>query len=157
MRRFDFTPLFRSTVGYDRLQDMLDSASRLDDGSATYPPYNIEAISENAYKITMAVAGFSAADIDIVIKENTLTVTGNTRKDETPRTFLHHGIAGRSFERSFQLADHIEIKDANLINGLLDINLVRIVPEELKPRHIKISTSTPSAKVIEGNTEKEAA
>ena len=157
MRNFDFSPLFRSTVGFDRLQDMLDSASRLDDTSATYPPYNIEAISETAYKITMAVAGFSEADIDIVVKENTLTVSGKAQKDESPKTYLHHGIAGRSFERRFQLADHIEIKSASLTNGLLDVNLERVVPEELKPRRINISTATPSAKVIDGATEKKAA
>ena len=157
MRTFDFSPLFRSTVGFDRLQNMLDSASRLDEASAGYPPYNIEAISENAYKITMAVAGFSEDDIEIVVNENTLTVSGNTKKEEGPKTYLHHGIAGRSFERRFQLADHIEIKNASLVNGLLDIHLERVVPEELKPKRIKISTEAPSAKVIEGSAEKKAA
>ena len=157
MRTIDFSPLFRSTVGFDRLQDMLDSASRLDEASASYPPYNIEALSENAYKITMAIAGFGEKDIDIVVKENTLTVSGKTQKDDAPKTYLHHGIAGRTFERRFQLADHIEVKDANLVNGLLDIHLERVVPEELKPRRIEIRTTAPRAKVIEGQTDKKAA
>ena len=157
MRTFDFSPLFRSTVGYDRLQNMLDTASRLDESSATYPPYNIEAISENAYKITMAIAGFGEQNIEIEVKENTLTVSGKAQKDDAPKTYLHHGIAGRSFERRFQLADHIEIRSAALNNGLLDINLERVVPEELKPRRINITTAAPSATVIEGNEEKKAA
>lgn len=156
MRAFDFSPLFRSTVGFDRLQDMLDSATRLDDGSVSYPPYNIEAISENAYKITMAVAGFTEQDMEIVINENTLIVTGKAQKDEAPKTYLHRGIAGRSFERRFQLADHIEVRGASLANGLLHIDLERVVPEELKPRRIKIAAAR-STTVIENKPEKKAA
>ncbi|MCW9033273.1 MAG: Hsp20 family protein [Rhodospirillales bacterium] len=150
MRNLDFSPLFRSTIGFDRIQNMLDSASRLDEASASYPPYNIEALSDTAYQITMAVAGFGEDDIEIVLKENTLTVSGKIERDETPKTYLHHGIAGRSFERRFQLADHIEIKGASLVNGLLNIDLERVVPEELKPRQIKITSGTPKAKVLEG-------
>ncbi len=157
MRTLDFTPLFRSTIGFDRIQDMLDSASRLDDASVSYPPYNIEALSETAYRITMAVAGFGEDEIDIVIKENTLTVTGKNERDQSAKTYLHHGIAGRSFERRFQLADHIEVKGANLTNGLLNVDLERVVPEELKPRQIKISSTAPKATVIEDNTKKKAA
>ena len=150
MRNLDFSPLFRSTIGFDRIQNMLDSASRLDETSASYPPYNIEALSETAYLITMAVAGFGEDDIEVVLKENTLTVSGKIDRDQSAKTYLHHGIAGRSFERRFQLADHIEIKGASLMNGLLNIDLERIVPEELKPRHIKITSSAPKSKVLEG-------
>ena len=149
MRNLDFSPLFRSTIGFDRIQNMLDSASRLHEASASYPPYNIEALSETAYLITMAVAGFGEDDIELVLKENTLTVSGKIERDETPKTYLYHGIAGRSFERRFQLADHIEIKGARLVNGLLNIDLERVVPEELKPRHIKITSGTPKAKALE--------
>ena len=156
MRRFDFTPLFRSSVGFDRLQEMLDSASRLDETTTPYPPYNIEAISDTAYRISMAVAGFSEQDIDIEVKENSLTVSGNGQPEQGPKTYLHHGIAGRSFERRFQLAEHIEVKGANLSNGLLHVDLERVVPEELKPRKIQIQTSAPSAKVIEGEAKKAA-
>lgn len=147
MNTFDFSPLFRSTVGFDRLQRLLDAAQAgLEDGVA-YPPYNIEAAGENAYRITMAVAGFAEADIEITARENQLIVTGKTRKDPENTVYLHRGIAGRSFERRFQLADHIRVDGAQLVNGLLHIELVREVPEALKPR--KIAIKSEGVKVLE--------
>ena len=139
---FDLSPLYRSTVGFDRLFSILDSLGGVDNGGgATYPPYNIERTAENAYRITMAVAGFGENDLSIEAKENVLTVKGE-RSDEVAkdREVLHRGIAGRSFERRFQLADHVEVRGANLENGLLHIDLVREIPEALKPRKIAIST-----------------
>ena len=123
-RTIDFTPLFRHSVGFDRMQRMLDSAMRLDEGAGAYPPYNIESRGEDAYRITMAVAGFGEGDLDITVKENSLVVTGNTQKDDEGSTFLYRGIAGRAFERRFQLADHIKVVGASLVNGLLQISRV---------------------------------
>ena len=141
MRNYDLSPLFRSTVGFDRLARLVDSATRFDDASAGYPPYNIEKTGDEDYRVTMAVAGFSADEIDITVHENTLTVTGQAKQADAPATqFLHRGIARRAFERRFQLADHIKIKGAALNNGLLDIELVREVPEQLKPRKIEIGS-----------------
>lgn len=140
MRTIDFTPLFRHSVGFDRMQRMLDSAMRLDEGAGAYPPYNIESRGEDAYRITMAVAGFGEGDLDITVKENSLVVTGNTQKDDEGSTFLYRGIAGRAFERRFQLADHIKVVGASLVNGLLHIDLQREVPESLKPRRVSIAT-----------------
>jgi molecular chaperone IbpA len=142
MRSYDLSPLFRSTVGFDRLARLVDSATRFDDASAAYPPYNIEKVGEEDYRITMAVAGFSSDEIDITIHENALTVTGQAKQADPPSTqYLHRGIARRAFERRFQLADHIKVKGAALNNGLLDIELVREVPEQLKPRKIEIGSS----------------
>jgi molecular chaperone IbpA len=138
MRHVDFTPLYRSTVGFDRLFDMLDSVSGFDAGPTTYPPYNIERLSENEYRITMAVAGFGQDDIRIEVKEQALNVAGEKKPEEKEREFLHRGIAARTFERRFQLADHVEVKGADLKDGLLHIDLVRNVPERLKPRNIAI-------------------
>lgn len=145
MRTIDFSPLFRSTVGFDHMQRMMDQATRADAQQNGYPPYNIEALGENAYRITMAVAGFSDADLDITAKENTLTITGKARETDEQATYLHHGIAGRSFERHFDLADHIKVKAANLENGLLHVDLVRDVPEEKKPRKIAIGKGATAA------------
>ena len=145
MRTIDFTPLFRSTVGYDRMQRMFDSMARLDEQTLSYPPYNIEAHGEDAYRITMAVAGFGEEDLDLTVKENRLLVSGKARAEVEGAAVLHRGIAGRSFERWFELADHIKVKSAALDNGLLQIDLVREVPEEQKPRKIEIAAGAPKA------------
>ena len=139
MRTFDLTPFYRSTVGFDRLFGLLDSVA---DGTAqTYPPYNIERTGENAYRITMAVAGFGEGDLSIEAKENTLTVKGEkkTETEDKERAFLYRGIGARTFERRFQLADHVEVKRASLENGLLHVDLVREVPEAMKPRQVAIN------------------
>jgi len=146
MRTFDLTPLFRSSVGYDRLSRLMDSALRVDEAQLAYPPYNIEQASEDSYRITMAVAGFSDAEITITAQENQLVVAGKPAKEEQPKTYLHRGIAGRAFERRFELADHIRVTGANLVNGLLSIELKREVPEAMKPRTIAINgVSQPQA------------
>ena len=144
MRPFDFAPLYRSSVGFDRLVQMLDGASGLD-GEQTFPPYNIERLGDTEYRITMAVAGFTDDEIKIEVKESALTVTGAKASDGTARQFLHRGIATRAFERRFQLADHVEVRNAELKDGLLNIDLVRNVPERLKPRTIAIGKSAPAA------------
>ncbi len=142
MRTIDFSPLFRHSVGYDRMQHLLDSASRKDTSANSYPPYNIEQSGEYLYRITMAVAGFSRDELDLTVTENSLVVTGKVGDDISDDVkYLHRGIAGRTFERRFQLADHIKVKDADLVNGLLIIDLEHEVPEEKKPRKIAISTS----------------
>lgn len=150
MNTFDFSPLFRSTVGFDRLSRMLESGMLADQG-VSYPPYNIVKESDDNYRITMAVAGFNEKDIEIVSKENQLTVSGRVadRDDQKGVTYLHRGIAERAFERRFQLADHIRVVNATLDNGLLVIDLVREVPEEMKPRKIEIS-SGKDAKLTDG-------
>ncbi len=143
MRHVDFSPLYRSTVGFDRLFTMLDSLGQ-PENAQTYPPYNIERTGEDAYRISMAVAGFSDSDIAIEAHRNVLSVKGE-RKDETDgegTEVLYRGIAARTFERRFQLADHVEVVGAKLKNGLLHIDLKRSVPEELKPRKIEIGKST---------------
>jgi molecular chaperone IbpA len=138
MRHIDFAPLYRSTVGFDRLFDMLDSVSGFDAGAGAYPPYNIERLGENEYRITMAVAGFSEDELKVDVKEQTLSIRGEKKPDERERQFLHHGIATRTFDRRFRLADHVEVKGADLKDGLLHVDLVRNVPERLKPRTIAI-------------------
>ena len=149
MRSYDLSPLFRSTVGFDRLARLVDTATRVDEASFSYPPYNIEKLGEDAYRVTMAVAGFGADEIDLTVNENTLTVTGTAKEDDKVREYLHRGIAGRAFERRFQLADHIKVNGASLVNGLLDIELVREVPEQLKPRKIVIGTAPTATKTLE--------
>jgi molecular chaperone IbpA len=145
MRNYDLSPLYRSTVGFDRLFGMLDSLGNYDSSAPTYPPYNIERTGENAYRVTLAVAGFAESDINIEVKESTLTVSG--KKEETTESegkeVLYRGIAARSFERRFQLADHVEVKGATLENGLLHIDLVREIPEAMKPRTIAINSAKP--------------
>jgi molecular chaperone IbpA len=144
---FDYTPLYRSSIGFDRLFRLLDEAQSVE--TQSYPPYNIERLSENAYRITMAVAGFADHELSIEAKGNALTVTGKkAHKPEAVTEYLHQGIAGRSFERRFQLADYVEVKGADLDHGLLHISLVREVPEALKPRQIAIG-STAQPKVLE--------
>jgi len=151
MPTFDLSPLFRSTIGFDRMSRLLDAAMRADDSAPAYPPYNIEVMSEDAYRITMAVAGFGEADIGITAQENSLVITGKLAKAEDERKFLYRGIAGRAFERRFELADHIKVAGASLVNGLLHVDLVREVPEAMKPRSIKVETkATAKPTVIEG-------
>ena len=141
MTSFDFTPLYRTSVGFDRLASLMSSANRQDQGNS-YPPYNIRTMGENHYQITMAIAGFAEADLQITTEHNRLLVTGN-RSDETEEKgeYLHRGIATRSFERRFNLADHVKVVAASLENGLLHIELEREIPEEMKPRTIEIGKS----------------
>ena len=139
MRTYDFSPLFRSTVGFDRVSRLLDAALQGADNGQGYPPYNIAKVGEDQYRITMAVAGFTEADVELVQQENTLLVRGRrAESDEEGVSYLHRGIASRSFEHRFQLADHIQVSGATLENGLLDIQLVREVPEAKKPRVISV-------------------
>lgn len=151
MRHFDLSPLYRSTVGFDRLFSMLDSMGQVDNGSS-YPPYNIERTGENDYRITMAVAGFSEKDLTIEVKDATLIVKGEkVNEPEEGREVLYRGIASRGFERRFQLADHVRVVGAALEHGLLHVSLKREVPEELKPRTIEIAVGgKDAAKQIEG-------
>jgi molecular chaperone IbpA len=149
MRTFDLSPLYRSTVGFDRLASILDQVTSAAESQNTYPPYNIEKTGENAYRITLAVAGFSDDELTIEAKEGQLVVTGRKAEAEDKATVLHRGIATRAFERRFQLADHVRAVEAVTENGLLHIDLVREVPEALKPRKIEISR----AKAIESQAE----
>jgi molecular chaperone IbpA len=137
MNTFDFSPLFRSTIGFDRLTRLADAAAR-GDAAVSYPPYNIEKTGEDAYRLSMAVAGFGQDDLEINVQENALTITGKAKKDEEVGKYLHRGIARRAFERRFQLADTIKVVGASLDNGMLHVDLVREVPEALKPRTITI-------------------
>jgi len=151
MNTFDLTPLFRSSIGFDRMQRMLDNAARGVDAGNSYPPYNIESLGENAYRITMAVAGFREDDIEVTVTDNVLTVSGALKEEEVSEgAFLHRGIARRPFERRFNLADHIKVSDAGLENGLLHIDLAREVPEAMKPRKIAIKSQASDVKVVEG-------
>ena len=143
MNGFDFSPLFRSTIGFDRLTRLLDASTHADSSSLSYPPYNIEKTGEEAYRLTMAVAGFSPEELDITVQENSLVVTGKAKKDEQEVRYLHCGIARRTFERRFSLADHIKVAGANLANGMLHVDLVHEVPEAAKPRKVEISTGQP--------------
>ena len=154
MRTIDFTPLYRQTVGFDRLFNMLDTVSQPD--APSYPPYNIERTGENAYRITMAVAGFREDELSIEAREHALTVKAEKSGDDETE-FLYRGIAKRAFERRFQLADHVEVRGARLENGLLHIDLVREIPEAMKPRRIEIAADNDGAKQIEGRVEKKAA
>ena len=138
MTNFDFSPLYRTTVGFDHLSTLLDNIHRSDRAANSYPPYNIELINENNYQITMAVSGFKSDELDIKSEQRTLTVRGQKHPDQNSRNFLHQGIAARNFERKFQLADHIEITGAQLENGLLHIDLAREIPEAMKPKTIPI-------------------
>jgi len=147
MRTTDFSPLYRSVVGFDRLAALLDSAAA--DGATGYPPYNIERTDENAYRVEIAVAGFRPDELNIEVKENLLTVTGRKAANDEPRRFLHRGLAERNFERKFQLADYVVVTEAALADGLLSISLKRELPEALKPRRIEIGVGQPS--LIETN------
>ena len=144
MRSFDFAPLYRSTVGFDRLFDMLDQTTRVEP-MTNWPPYNIEKTGDDQYRITMAVAGFSRDEIELTQHETTLLVTGHKHPESGESQFLYRGIATRAFKQTFNLADHVKVKGASLQDGLLTIDLVREVPEALKPRTIAITTGGPSA------------
>jgi len=148
MRTIDFSPLYRSAVGFDRLAALLDAAAA-QEGATGYPPYNIERTDENAYRIEIAVAGFKPEELHVEVKENLLTVTGRKAANDEQRRFLHRGLAERNFERRFQLADHVFVETADLADGLLVIALRRELPEQLKARTIAIGTATPGA-LIEG-------
>lgn len=139
MNAIDLTPLYRSTVGFDRVANILDSALRTNQSSAGYPPYNIEVTGENEYSITLAVAGFTEQEIDIQVENGTLTVAGKKSKDDGSKQFLYQGIATRSFERKFNLADYVRVDGADLKNGLLTVNLTKEIPEAMKPRKIHIN------------------
>lgn len=153
MRTVDFSPLYRSVVGFDRLAALLDQAATQDSASG-YPPYNIERTDENAYRIEIAVAGFRPDELTIEVRENLLTVTGRKAANDDARKFLHRGLAERNFERRFQLADYVIVSDAALDNGLLSVSLKRELPEALKPRTIAISTN--GEKLIEAKGKKAA-
>ncbi|MGK7294324.1 MAG: Hsp20 family protein [Candidatus Wenzhouxiangella sp. M2_3B_020] len=161
MTTYDLSPLYRTAIGFDRLADMLTNASRVDGNG--YPPYNIESRGEDRYRISMAVAGFSESDLDIVTEQNTLTISGSKpeAEDEDNREYLYRGIATRSFERRFQLADHVRVESAKLENGLLHIELKRELPEQMKPRRIEIAGGRESlesrrSETIEGEGSKAA-
>ncbi|MFZ2006943.1 MAG: Hsp20 family protein [Stellaceae bacterium] len=151
MDRFDFSPLFRSTIGFDHLARLVDSAARFDTSAPAYPPYNIETTGEDAYRLTMAVAGFPRDEIDVTVEKNSLVITGKAQKDDeqTQGRYLHRGIARRAFERRFSLADHIKVTGASMDNGLLHVDLVREVPEEAKPRQIKIGEAVSQPQVTQ--------
>jgi molecular chaperone IbpA len=150
--RFDLSPLYRSTVGFDGLASMLDQVASFDEEADNYPPYNIERLTENEYRITMAVAGFGKEDVKIEVKENTLSIRGEKKEADKERTFLHRGIASRAFERRFQLADHVEVRGADVKDGLLSVDLEREVPERLKSRTIEIGTTgAKGAKTIDAS------
>lgn len=162
MRNFDFSPLYRSAIGFDRMANILDNLNRAEQNQPTYPPYNIELTGEDKYRITMAVAGFDRAEINIEVNQNHLTVSANKGTEEQTRTYLHQGIAARSFERRFQLADHVQVQSANYENGLLHIDLQRIIPDAMKPRTIpigngvvqdKLTQVTPTTAANSGNAE----
>jgi molecular chaperone IbpA len=159
MRTYDLTPFYRSTVGFDRLFNLLDQSTS--ESSPGYPPYNIERTGENAYRITVAVSGFAKEELSLVAKENTLTIKGEKVANENGKTkseVLYRGIAARAFERSFQLADHVTVKSASLENGLLHVDLEREIPEAKKPRSIPITTNAQAApQVVNGSAEKAAA
>lgn len=156
MHPYDLSPLFRSTVGFDRLSQLIDSAFKADEKALSYPPYNIERLNDDEYRIVMAVAGFGNDDLQVNVQENTLTISGeiagkDDRVSENGVIYLHKGIATRSFERKFSLADHVRVTKAELKDGLLTIDLLREVPEAAKPRSIPITSGGKTSKVIEGN------
>jgi molecular chaperone IbpA len=138
MRSFDFSPLYRSAIGFDRMANLLDTLSRTEQAQPSYPPYNIELTGEDKYRITMAIAGFDRTEVNIELNQNLLTISASKPVDEEQKKYLHQGIAARSFERRFQLADHVQVLTANCENGLLHIELQRVVPDAMKPRNIPI-------------------
>jgi molecular chaperone IbpA len=146
MRHTEFAPFYRSAIGFDRLFQMLDQATGFDSES-TYPPYNIERTGDNAYRITLALAGFTPEELKIEVKEQTLSVSGEKAAETNGKAYVHRGIAARAFERRFQLADHVDVTGAKFENGLLHVDLVRNIPESLKPRTIAIGTSEPAKRL----------
>jgi len=151
MRNFDPTPLFRASVGFDRMADLMDRVLTTDPVQPTYPPYNIEKTDENGYRISIAVAGFAADELTVEVKENQLVVSARKPETEQARTFLHRGIATRAFERRFHLADHMRVKGAAHADGMLNIDLVREIPEALKSRRIEITRSENNGAMIEAS------
>jgi molecular chaperone IbpA len=148
MRSLDFSPLFRHSVGFDRIQQMLDAAARMDSSSNSYPPYNIVQVGQDRYQISLAVAGFSDQDLELTVADNTLVVSGRLNADDDKeKTYLHRGIAGRAFERRFELAEHIKVVGSTLVNGMLSIDLAREVPEDKKPRKIAIETKDSGKRI----------
>ncbi|MDA7827861.1 Hsp20 family protein [Rhodobacteraceae bacterium] len=146
MRHFDFSPLYRATVGFDQIADIMDRVLASDTTGPSYPPYNIEKTADDTYRISIAVAGFSDQDLDVEVKENALVVSAKKAEEDSAKTYLHRGIATRAFERRFQLADHVRVVGASHIDGMLHIDLVRELPEAYKPRRIEItSAATPRA------------
>mgnify|MGYP003958545935 CR=1 FL=1 len=143
MINFDFSPLYRSSVGFDHLASLVDVATQYDRGQSSYPPYNIELLDEDKYCITMAIAGFNLSELTIQAENNTLTVSGKKQQPKE-KQYLHHGIAERNFEQRFQLVDHVKVTHANMTNGLLNIELIREIPEAMKPRRIEIQSSEPA-------------
>ena len=148
MRHFDLAPLYRATVGFDRLADLMDRAMAAEQGQS-YPPYNIERTGDDAWRITVAVAGFSEAELGVEMRENAVIITGRKEAEEGERTFLHRGIATRAFERRFHLAEHVRATSAAVTNGMLSVELVREVPEALKPRRIEIAAGGAKGQTVE--------
>jgi len=149
MRSFDFAPLNRASIGFDQIADLMDRALSTDVAQPSYPPYNIEKTAADAYRITIAVAGFSETELNVEVKENGLIVTAKKDPEENERSFLHRGIANRAFERRFTLADHVRVIGASHADGMLHIDLQREVPEALKPRRIEISAKSTKSKMVE--------
>ncbi|MGR3444234.1 MAG: Hsp20 family protein [Thalassococcus profundi] len=153
MRSFDLAPLYRATVGFDQIADMMDRVLANDVAQPTYPPYNIEKTADDAYRISIAVAGFSDADLNVEVKDHALVVSARKAEDTQERTYLHSGIATRAFERRFQLADHVRVVGASHADGMLHIDLQREIPEALKPRRIEIAKADSVSKdVVDANT-----
>ena len=150
MRTYDLTPLYRATVGFDRMADLLDRVLSQDSAASTYPPYNIEKTADGAYRISIAVAGFAETELSVEQREQELVVSARKAQEDGTRTYLHRGIATRAFEKRFQLADHVRVTGAIHENGMLHVDLLREVPEALKPRQIEITRVAPT--VIEAHT-----
>lgn len=152
MRSYDLTPLYRATVGFDRIADLMDRVLAADVAQPTYPPYNIEKVDEDAYRISIAVAGFADDELNVEVKEGALLVSARKNEADAQTTYLHRGIATRAFERRFHLADHVRVTGATHVDGMLHIELVREVPEALKPRRIEIARSTAQTPTKLGET-----
>ena len=157
MTHVDYSPLFRSSVGFDRMMRLVESSVQHAESANSYPPYNIEKTAEDQYRVTVAVAGFAEDELVLEVNQNVLLIEGRKKQGDAESTYLHRGIAGRSFKRQFQLADHVKVAGAHLHNGLLIVDLVREVPEAMKPRRIEISTSEPVAIAGEGTKRVEGA
>ena len=149
MRNFDLTPLYRASVGFDRLADVVDRAMSAEVSASAYPPYNIEKTGENAYRISIAVAGFAADDLNVEMRDGSVIVSARKAEEEKDRTYLHRGIATRAFERKFTLADHVRVDGASHVDGMLHIDLIREIPEALKPRRIEIAKSAPKVEKLD--------
>lgn len=153
MRTYDFAPLYRATVGFDQIADLMDRVLTTEGAQSSYPPYNIEKLEDDAYRISIAVAGFSDSDLSVEVRENALIVSANKGEDDSTRSYLHRGIATRAFERRFHLADHVQVTSASHVDGMLNIDLVREVPEALKPRQVAISSTRQIEKdVVDAKT-----